>query len=126
MDKALLEAIQDTINDEKELPPDVALRLVLAATVSANQQLDELIQKVDTVDGRLQARVDDLECRVEEVEETQKQNPSMLWLLRFKTKQTVTVILLTFVVLTVLYFSYGRQLLFYFAGIDLSVIPPSP
>lgn len=63
-----------------KIDPEVARRLQLSISLENHTELLK-------INGRLK--------KVEEVAEDWERNPSLVWLLRFKTKKTVTVIIST-------------------------------
>lgn len=88
----LLQAIQKAIEDgETALPQKVSNRFVIAGVMEVYKKLDELKQKVDTVQ--------DAVC---DVQKTQKEYPSLTWLIVHKPKATIFWIV---VILSVLLFA---------------------
>lgn len=70
------------------LDPDAARRLLLALSMDTHEE-------VKLINGRLK--------KVEAVAEDVEEYPSLLWLLRHKTKQMVAVILIILAILSLIY-----------------------
>lgn len=71
-------------------------------------------QGVEKINGRLK--------KVEAAADETKRYPSLLWLLRYKTKQTVSVLVAVFLLLSALYVSGVREPILDFLGLP-SLIP---
>lgn len=72
----IVKEVESLLKTEK-IDPEVARRLQLSISLENHTELLK-------INGRLK--------KVEEVAEDWEKNPSLIWLLRFKTKKTVTVI----------------------------------
>lgn len=76
--------------EEGKLPEEVTPELTFAAIMDTNAQVrevGEVVQEIKTNDlPHIEAKVDTITQRVEE-------NPSLVWLLRYKTSKTVRVLL---------------------------------
>jgi hypothetical protein len=99
---ALIEEYKNLLNSGEEISPQAARRMQLALSIDTNRE-------VKIINGRLK--------KVEAVAEEVKQNPSLLYLLRFNTKKTVAIITVTFVLLSMLYISGIRSFLFSLLGL---------
>jgi len=91
---ALIEEFKFLLENGDKIPPEAARRVLLALSIDTNLE-------VKKINGRLKK----VETAVEELKKDWKEHPSLLWLLRFKTKQTVGIIILVFGLLSVLYIS---------------------
>lgn len=89
-DSKIIEAIEEVLKDGNKIDPEAASRLQLGISLENNKELLK-------INGRLK--------KVEEAAEDWEKNPSLLWLLRFRTKKTVTVIVTIFILLSMLYIS---------------------
>lgn len=101
-DSKIIEAIESVLNNGTKLDPEHAQRLQLGISLENNKELLK-------INGRLK--------KVEEAAEDWEKNPSLLWLLRFRTKKTVSVILVVFVLLSMLYISGIREPIFELLGL---------
>lgn len=101
-DSKIIEAIESVLKDGSKVDPETATRLQLGISLENNKELLK-------INGRLK--------KVEEAAEEWEKNPSLLWLLRFKTKKTVTAILVIFVLLSMLYISGIRGPIFELLGL---------
>lgn len=87
---ALIESFKRQLEDGNKIDPDAAREMLLAISIDTHNE-------VKHINGRLK--------KVEKVTEEFQLHPSLLWLLRFKTKSTVTAIIAVFILLSVLYIS---------------------
>lgn len=71
----------------------------------------------------LQTSVDNLSKRVEKIEETTVENPSITWLLRFKTWPTITVIMVIFIFLSLWFVSDFRKAILPLFGLPPDIVP---
>ena len=101
-DSKIIEAIESVLNNGSKLDPEHAQRLQLGISLENNKELLK-------INGRLK--------KVEEAAEDWEKNPSLLWLLRFRTKKTVSVILVVFVLLSMLYIAEIREPVFELLGL---------
>ena len=88
-----------TANDMSEL---------IEASHRQEQKLDELVRSINDLTAQIKA-VDDIPERVTAIENKYLNYPSLVWLLRFRTKNTVTIIVLVFVALSLWFVSGARQ-----------------
>lgn len=102
IDNKIIEEIEDIIKNEDDVDPDVARRLQLSISLENHKQLLK-------INGRLK--------KAEAAVDVWEKNPSLLWLLRYKTKATVTAIIITFVILSVIYVSGTRAIIFEALGL---------
>lgn len=98
----IIEELKSILENGDEIPVDVARKLQLAISLDTHME-------VKKINGRLK--------KVEEVAKNWKDYPSILWLLRFKTKSTVAVIVVIFVTLTLFYVSGLRAPIFEWLGL---------
>lgn len=87
---ALIEQFKDLIQNEDDISPDAARKVLLAISIDTHTE-------VKKINGRLK--------KVEKVTEDYLLYPSLTWLLRHKTKTTVATITIVFVILSLLYIS---------------------
>ncbi len=103
----IIEELKELLEKGDEISPKVARKLQLAISLDTHME-------VKKINGRLK--------KVEAVTKTAEDYPSLLWLLRFKTKKTVATIVVVFVVLSILYVSGLRESIFAWLGLP-SLIP---
>lgn len=121
----LLETIERLLEDEG-FSQEAVNRLVLALALE-NRSLFEAYQRQTHLEmaelRRLleaQARnVDKLACATEKNEEYLERHPSLLYLIRFRTRETVAVILLVFVLLSAWYVSGFRMPILRWLGLPV-------
>ena len=87
---ALIESFKRQLESGSKIDPDAAREMLLAISIDTHSE-------VQRINGRLK--------KVEAVVEDVERFPSLWWLLRFKTKNTVAIIVIVFVVLTLFYVS---------------------
>lgn len=85
---ALIESFKRQLEDGNKIDPDAAREMLLAITIDTHNEVKQ-------INGRLK--------KVEKVVEDVKRFPSLWWLLRHKTKQTIGITLIV-IALTVLIF----------------------
>jgi len=98
----IIEEVESLLTDGDAVNPDVARRLQLSISLENHKELKK-------INGRLK--------KVEKAEEDWRKNPSLLWLLRFKTKQTLATVVFVFVILSALYVSGIRAPILEFFGL---------
>ena len=106
----ILEEIRIIIENGEEVPAKTARRLLLALSWKTHTELQH-------INGRLK--------KVEKAAEEWTRYPTLLWLLRHKTKNTVAVIIVVFVLLSAFYVSGIRAPIMEFLGLP-PLIPPVP
>ncbi len=104
------------------LSPEDADKIILAQILSLNERL----YRVEQTNSNIEKKVDELLCnlanhnknnekqetRVSALEKSQKINeeyPSITYLLRFHTKETIALIIILFVILSIWYVSEFRE-----------------
>ena len=105
MSNGYLDTIRELLTDD-ETPPNVSRRIIFGSLQEIyhvmklhDQQREELIEKVDGIGEQL----DGLEQRVKGLEERQIQAPSILWLLKNDTRETIkTLAIIIFVLIIIL------------------------
>lgn len=104
----------------------IARQLLLAITLDTReraadthrQTMQELAELRRIVETQAQT-IATLAAAWEDHQEYHKENPPLLWLLRFRTKETVATIVLIFVLLSLWYVSGFRQSLLQWLGLPL-------
>lgn len=76
---------------------------------------DEEIEELQ----QIREQIDELGDKLDDVLDMQKEHPSLLYLLRFKTKQTIIWIVIAFIILSLWYVSGFRQPILEFLGIPI-------
>jgi len=115
MSAKVTEEIKELV-DSGKVETKSAVVLILSAQAELIGMQEECMNRlvsigdsIDENDRKLNARMDAVEKRVEVLEDYMKDHPSILWLARFRTRQTALVILLIFVILLVLWGSDVQQ-----------------
>ena len=99
---SLIEEFKTLLEDGEDISPKASRRMLLALSIDTHTE-------VKTINGRLK--------KVEAAVEENKKPPSLLWLLRFKTKKTVVVIATVFALLSLIYISGIRAPIFELLGL---------
>lgn len=99
---SIIKEVKKLIENKDALDPDVARRLQLAISIDTHTE-------VKKINGRLK--------KVEKAAKTWEDHPTLLWLLRYKTKTTVAVILGILAVFGLLYASGLIPFLFECVGL---------
>lgn len=94
---SVLDEIKNIIDNGEDVSPKVARRLLLAVSLKTHEQI-----------VIMNGRVKKVEAATEKLDEKLKRYPSLLWLLRHKTKITVAVILVVFCILSIFWVSGFR------------------
>ena len=100
---ALIEEFKTLLENGEDISPKAERRMLLALSIDTHTE-------VKTINGRLK--------KVEAAVEENKKHPSLLWLLRFKTKRTVAIIVTVFTILSLLYISGTRAPIFELLGLS--------
>jgi hypothetical protein len=82
---AVITEVKGILKNGNDVPPEVARRLLLTISVANHECNRETVMEVRKINGRLK--------KVEKAADDWRKHPSLLWLLRFKTKITVSVYL---------------------------------
>jgi len=104
---ALIGEFKTLLEDGEDISPDASRRMLLALSIDTHTE-------VKTINGRLK--------KVEAAVEENKKHPSLLWLLRFKTKRTVAMIVTVFALLSLLYVAGTKAPILDLLGVP-SLIP---
>ena len=99
---ALVKEYKEMLKNGDDIPVDLSRRMQLAISIDTHEE-------VIKINGRLK--------KVEEAAETWEDYPTLLWLLRHKTKTTVAVITVIFVLLSLLYVSGLRAPILLWLGL---------
>ncbi len=99
---ALVKEYKEMLKNGEDIPLELSRRMQLAISIDTH---DEVIK----INGRLK--------KVEEAAEEWEQYPTLLWLLRHKTKTTVAWMVAIFVILTLFYVSGLREPIFTWLGL---------
>ncbi len=91
---ALIEEFKTLLEDGEDISPKASHRMQLALSIDTHTE-------VKRINGRLKK----VEASVTESEK----HPSLLWLLRFKTKRTIAVIVTVFALLSLLYLAGPKE-----------------
>jgi hypothetical protein len=91
---ALIEEFKTLLENGEDISPKAERRMLLALSIDTHTE-------VKTINGRLK--------KVEAAVEESERHPSLLWLLRFRTKKTVVIIATVFVLLSLFYISGTRM-----------------
>ena len=114
------EAIESVI---QILKGDGVERTGLAALARANssklEDLELQVAQDQAAMADLKAKVDELVAHCIEIQRISRENPSLLWLLRFRTKETTIVIITIFVVLSLWWISGWRQPILHWLGLPI-------
>ncbi len=96
MSDKLLESIRRMAKEGK-FDAEVTPELTFAAIMDTNIQTRENAEKLEGLDKKVDdIKTNDLphiELRIAEVARIQNENPSLIWLLRFRTSKTVKILL---------------------------------
>lgn len=107
MSDKLLESIRRMAKEGK-LDAEVTPELTFAAIMDTNIQTRDNSEKLEGLDKKIDdIKTNDLphiQSRITEIARTQNENPSLLWLLRFRTSKTVKVLLMIALALIVIGF----------------------
>ena len=90
----VVEEIKQLLENGDKISPEVARRLQLALSL-------ETLNKINEINGTVKK----VKAAVDENTKIIKDYPSLLWLLRHKTKTTITIIFIIFCLLSALYIS---------------------
>lgn len=101
--------VKDILKNGDDVPADIARRLLLTLSVANHECNRETVSEVRKINGRLK--------KVEEAVADWRKHPSILWLLHHKTKTTVSVIVVVFVLLSAFYVSGIRTLIMEWLGL---------
>lgn len=96
----------DLANDPETIDPQVLPRVILAVVKESYEDLKAIQEQLNNIDDR-----------VKELEETQAENPSIVWFLRYKPRETIPVILGLVVLVGVLYHSIPFDMLLRYIGL---------
>jgi hypothetical protein len=86
-------------------------------------RLDELEdasdQRFDDLEKSMDKRFDELEDKIDKAVEHQTDHPSLIYLLRFRTKQTIAALIFAFAIFTSWFVSGVRQPILEFFGLPI-------
>ena len=99
---ALIESFKRQLESGDKIDPDAAREMLLAISIDTHNE-------VKHINGRLK--------KVEAVVDDVEKFPSLLWLLMHKTKSTVAVITIVFILLSLLYVSGLRAPIMVWLGL---------
>ena len=85
---ALVKEYKEMLKNSEDIPIEISRRIQLAISIDTHDE-------VKKINGRLK--------KVEAVADDVEEYPSLLWLLRHKTKQMVTIILIILAMLSLVY-----------------------
>ena len=91
---SLIEEFKVLLEDGEDISPKASRRMQLALSIDTHTE-------VKRINGRLK--------KVEAAVEEGQKHPSLLWLLRFKTKRTIAVIVTVFALLSLLYLAGPKE-----------------
>lgn len=114
MDAGLTERLERLLQ-QSGVSQDVVNDLLAALVISQAEKL----ARVEEAGRHRTKLLDEILVEVRSMKEHQLQHPSLLWLARYRTKETVTVFVLTFVLLSVWYVSGFRQPLLELLGLPV-------
>ena len=106
---AVIKEVRHLLDNGSEISAPVARKLLLTLSVANQECIRETNVEVKKVNGRLK--------KVEEAAKEWKRHPSLLWLLHNKTKLTVSVIVVVFVLLSAFYVSGVRAVIMEWLGL---------
>ena len=122
IDRQTLTGQLSSILRDSDTPQSVVNDMLASMIVTQADDMDALIAasrrqegKLDDIIGRLKSfesttkMMADVPARLDNLERYIHDNPSLVWLLRFRTRQTLAVIVLVFVLLSLMYVSDLRQ-----------------
>lgn len=131
IDRNLTEELGAMLRDEKT-PQSVVNDVLASIALTQSRDMDSLIaasqrqeKKLDDIIGRLKimdaktSAMNDVPARLSKIEHYISDNPSLVWLMRYKTRQTITIIVLAFVLLSIFYVSGFRQPMLKFLGLPV-------
>lgn len=122
MASEVIREMREIVSNGNAVAPEVAYRLIISGQIELHDSIERLAATVVDTDKRLTDKIDHTERRLAEVErkvasrscpniakleediqcvirrlDTIKENPSLIWLFRNKTKQTIaTIVGITF------------------------------
>ena len=131
MDDSLTDQISRLLKD-KDTPQDVVNEVLASMAIVQSKDMDTLIEsvgeqgeKIDTMARSLDTLALEVRAisagrrRLLEVSETVRRYPSITWLLNHKTRQTITVIVVVFVILSLWFVSGFRAPLLTYLGLPV-------
>lgn len=134
MSKKVAEEIKELI-DSGQVETKGAVILLLAGFSEFMQRQDQMLDRLneiasaitnqgtnfddrlDAMEKNIEGRFKSIEDRVDDLEDYKKEHPSLLWLARYRTKQTAIWILIIFIILSIWWVSGFRQPILQYFGI---------
>ena len=101
--------VKGILKNGDNVPADIARRLLLTLSVANHECNRETVSEVRKINGRLK--------KVEKAVNDWQKHPSILWLLHYKTKLTVSVIVVIFALLSAFYVSGIRSVIMEWLGL---------
>ena len=112
----IIEQLREMAEKGNGFPQTYYNQLILTAMITQSRQLQNLIDATHTIENKLTTieqeqqrtldlsrQVQQMESRLVNQEQLAEQNPSLIWLLRFRTRPTlVTLIIIIVLALTIL------------------------
>lgn len=105
----VIEQIKSMLQNGGDIPAPVARKLLLTISVANHECNRETVIEVKKINGRLK--------KVEKAAVEWKRFPSLLWLLHNKTKLTVSIIVVVFILLSAFYVSGIRAVIMEWLGL---------
>jgi hypothetical protein len=115
MGDELLKSIRQMAKEGK-LPDEITPELTFAAIMDTNNKVYETAETVEKIKSN---DLPHIEAKVDALASIQEENPSLVWLFRYKTTRTIRIALLLLAVLALL-FTHAplRNLVLAFLGIS--------
>ena len=120
-DSNILQMLEDALQHE-EISQQMATRLILTTLVGQYTKMNEIEDRL----RRIESRQSMFENHLTSVEQHYQDNPSITWLLRYRTRQTIVMIIFIFIILSLWFVSDLRHFLFELAGLPADLPLPKP
>lgn len=104
MSNGLKDDLADMMTDPT-IPANVTNRMLLAVLSEIYTTISRMEKEQKAIDEHIVQRLKDIEVKQESTDRRLKEledNPSIVWLLRFRTRQTISALLVVFILLTFL------------------------
>lgn len=96
-------------HEEGTLTQEQATEFIVVTLMDQAMNGEKLVNRLDELERNMDKKFDKLSSKIDETIKHQEQHPSIIYLLRFKTRQTIAAILFIFCLLTTWFVSGIRQ-----------------
>jgi hypothetical protein len=101
------------------LTPEQATEFIVITLIEQATNGETLVNRLDELEKNMDERFDGLSTKIDKAVKHQEDHPSIIYLLRFKTKETIAAILFIFLILSSWFVSGFRQPILEFLGLPI-------